>query len=41
MTTFIFYFQCIGANTPDEYNKHIERGPILEKRLQPVKVHDG
>ncbi len=30
--------QCIGATTLDEYRKHIERDPALERRFQPVKV---
>jgi ATP-dependent Clp protease ATP-binding subunit ClpA len=31
-------FQCIGATTLDEYRKHIEKDPALERRFQPVKV---
>ncbi|CAL9247123.1 unnamed protein product [Arabidopsis halleri] len=30
--------QCIGATTSDEYRKHIEKDPALERRFQPVKV---
>ncbi|KAJ4963441.1 hypothetical protein NE237_023380 [Protea cynaroides] len=30
--------QCIGATTLDEYRKHIENDPALERRFQPVKV---
>merc|ERR1712048_485232 len=30
--------QCIGATTVDEYRKHIEKDPALERRFQPVKV---
>ncbi|XP_028787892.1 chaperone protein ClpC, chloroplastic-like [Neltuma alba] len=30
--------QCIGATTLDEYTKHIEKDPALERRFQPVKV---
>ena len=30
--------QCIGATTLDEYRKHIERDPALERRFQPIKV---
>ena len=30
--------QCIGATTIDEYRKHIEKDPALERRFQPVKV---
>uniref|UniRef100_A0A0E0MEL7 Clp R domain-containing protein n=1 Tax=Oryza punctata TaxID=4537 RepID=A0A0E0MEL7_ORYPU len=29
---------CIGATTIDEYRKHIEKDPALERRFQPVKV---
>ncbi|RDV84751.1 ATP-dependent Clp protease ATP-binding subunit [Ammonifex thiophilus] len=30
--------QTIGATTLDEYRKHIERDPALERRFQPVMV---
>jgi ATP-dependent Clp protease ATP-binding subunit ClpC len=30
--------QCIGATTLDEYRKHVERDPALERRFQPVMV---
>jgi ATP-dependent Clp protease ATP-binding subunit ClpC len=30
--------QCIGATTTDEYRKHIERDPALERRFQPITV---
>ena len=30
--------QCIGATTLDEFRKHIERDPALERRFQPVIV---
>ena len=30
--------QVIGATTPDEYRKHIERDGALERRFQPVTV---
>ncbi|CAH1433311.1 unnamed protein product [Lactuca virosa] len=30
--------QCIGVTTLDEYRKHIEKDPGLERRFQPVKV---
>mmetsp|Transcript_16072 Transcript_16072/g.22178 ORF Transcript_16072/g.22178 Transcript_16072/m.22178 type:complete len:924 (+) Transcript_16072:126-2897(+) len=30
--------QCIGATTLDEYRKHIEKDPALERRFQPVVV---
>ncbi len=29
---------CIGATTLDEYRKHIEKDPALERRFQPVIV---
>ncbi|MEG6617537.1 ATP-dependent Clp protease ATP-binding subunit [Peptococcaceae bacterium 1198_IL3148] len=31
-------FQTIGATTLDEYRKHIEKDPALERRFQPVTV---
>jgi ATP-dependent Clp protease ATP-binding subunit ClpC len=31
--------QCIGATTPDEYRKYIEKDGALERRFQPVNVH--
>ena len=30
--------QCIGATTMDDYRKHVERDPALERRFQPVIV---
>ena len=30
--------RCIGATTPAEYRKHIEKDRSLERRFQPVKV---
>ncbi|HHX59005.1 MAG TPA: ATP-dependent Clp protease ATP-binding subunit, partial [Candidatus Moranbacteria bacterium] len=30
--------QCIGATTLDEYRKHIEKDPALERRFQPIVV---
>ncbi len=30
--------QCIGATTPSEYRKHIEKDRALERRFQAVKV---
>ena len=30
--------QCIGATTPNEYHKHIEKDGALERRFQPVQV---
>ncbi len=32
--------RCIGATTPDEYRKHIEKDSALERRFQPVKVDE-
>ena len=32
--------QCIGATTIDEYRKHIEKDPALERRFQPVQVEE-
>jgi ATP-dependent Clp protease ATP-binding subunit ClpC len=29
---------CIGATTLDEYRKHIEKDPALERRFQPVTI---
>ncbi len=31
---------CIGATTLDEYRKHIEKDPALERRFQPVIVDE-
>jgi ATP-dependent Clp protease ATP-binding subunit ClpC len=31
--------QCIGATTLDEYRKHIEKDPALERRFQKILVH--
>ncbi|MDP6945372.1 MAG: ATP-dependent Clp protease ATP-binding subunit, partial [Myxococcota bacterium] len=31
-------FPCIGATTPHEYHRHIERDPALERRFQPLDV---
>ncbi len=30
--------RCIGATTLDEYRKHIEKDPALERRFQQVYV---
>ncbi|GBD99829.1 negative regulator of genetic competence ClpC/MecB [bacterium BMS3Abin07] len=30
--------QCIGATTPDEYRKYIEKDGALERRFQPIRV---
>lgn len=32
--------QCIGATTLDEYRKHIEKDPALERRFQPITVDE-
>jgi ATP-dependent Clp protease ATP-binding subunit ClpB len=32
--------RCIGATTLDEYRKHIEKDPALERRFQPVLVDE-
>ncbi len=32
--------QIIGATTPEEYRKHIEKDPALERRFQPVRVEE-
>ena len=32
--------QCIGATTLDEYRKHIEKDPALERRFQSVLVEE-
>lgn len=33
--------QCVGATTLDEYRKHIEKDPALERRFQPVIVREA
>ena len=32
--------QCIGATTIDEFRKHVERDPALERRFQPITVEE-
>ena len=32
--------QAIGATTLDDYRKYVERDPALERRFQPVHVHE-
>src|SRR6266850_2091434 len=32
--------RCIGATTLDEYRKHVEKDPALERRFQPVLVKE-
>lgn len=31
--------QCIGATTPNEYRKYIEKDKAMERRFQPIYVH--
>lgn len=31
---------CVGATTLDEYRKHVEKDPALERRFQPVTVQE-
>jgi ATP-dependent Clp protease ATP-binding subunit ClpB len=31
---------CVGATTLDEYRKHIEKDPALERRFQPIMVNE-
>ena len=30
--------QIVGATTPEEYRRHIEKDPALERRFQPVRI---
>ncbi len=32
--------RCIGATTLDEYRKHVEKDPALERRFQPVIISE-
>src|SRR3989442_11095496 len=32
--------RCVGATTLDEYRKHVEKDPALERRFQPVIVRE-
>ena len=32
--------RCVGATTLDEYRKHIEKDPALERRFQPIVVNE-
>ncbi len=32
--------RCIGATTLDEYRKHVEKDPALERRFQPILVRE-
>lgn len=33
-------FPCIGATTPEEYKRYIEKDPALERRFQPVIIKE-
>ncbi|HXJ77484.1 MAG TPA: ATP-dependent chaperone ClpB [Candidatus Methylomirabilis sp.] len=32
--------RCVGATTLDEYRRHVEKDPALERRFQPVMVRE-
>jgi ATP-dependent Clp protease ATP-binding subunit ClpB len=32
--------RCVGATTLDEYRKHVEKDPALERRFQPIMVSE-
>lgn len=32
--------QCVGATTLDEYRKHVEKDPALERRFSPITVEE-
>src|SRR5208337_3669714 len=32
--------RCVGATTLDEYRKHIEKDPALERRFQPIFISE-
>jgi ATP-dependent Clp protease ATP-binding subunit ClpB len=32
--------RCVGATTIDEYRKHIEKDPALERRFQPIMIKE-
>ncbi len=32
--------RCVGATTLDEYRKHVEKDPALERRFQPVYIKE-
>ncbi|NWF76839.1 MAG: ATP-dependent chaperone ClpB [Nitrospirae bacterium] len=32
--------RCVGATTVDEYRKHIEKDPALERRFQPILIRE-
>jgi ATP-dependent Clp protease ATP-binding subunit ClpC len=33
-------FPCIGATTPQEYHRHIEKDPALDRRFQPIEIEE-
>ena len=33
-------FPCIGATTRDEYKKHIEKDPAMERRFSPIDIDE-
>jgi len=33
-------FPCIGATTPQEYHRYIEKDPALERRFQPIEIEE-
>ena len=33
--------QCIGATTYEEYRKHVEKDPALERRFQPIFIQES
>jgi ATP-dependent Clp protease ATP-binding subunit ClpC len=33
-------FPCIGATTPQEYHRHIEKDPALDRRFQPIEIDE-
>ena len=32
--------RCIGATTVEEYSRHIEKDPALERRFQPIRIDE-
>lgn len=32
--------RCVGATTVDEYRKHVEKDPALERRFQPILIKE-
>jgi ATP-dependent Clp protease ATP-binding subunit ClpC len=33
-------FPCVGATTPQEYHRYIEKDPALERRFQPIEIEE-